>query len=219
MRWSDERIEELRALWTKGLSASCIASQLGEVSRCAVLGKVYRLGLEQRRTTLRINAVQGRRHQVASRTMSAAANHLRGNASPARPKLRLAKRRPAPSAAELRAWEVQAGAKLIPLLELQADMCRWPIGEPKTEGFGFCGGPRVEDIAYCLRHAIVAFRPARRMPRDPPIGALRVGPCALPRDRAVTNAFREDDECRENAKGRGAEERRSACQPEERRRT
>jgi hypothetical protein len=52
-----------------------------------------------------------------------------------------------------------------------------------------------------------------------PLDPLRVGRRALHRDRAGTNAFREDDECRDNAKGRGAEERQSACQLEERRRT
>jgi GcrA cell cycle regulator len=164
MRWSDERIEELRTLWTKGLSASCIAARLGEVSRCAVLGKVYRLGLEQRRTTLRINAAHGRR-RAGSRTMSAVARPWRGDVAPARRKLRPVERRAGPSPAELRAWEVEAGAKLIPLLELEAGMCRWPIGEPKSEGFGFCGGPRAEGISYCPRHAIAAIRPAARRRR------------------------------------------------------
>jgi GcrA cell cycle regulator len=165
MKWSDERIEVLRTLWTNGVSASWIAARFRDVSRCAVLGKVYRLRLEQRRTTLRINAAQVGHRRAALRTRPAATHPWRGKASPARSKLRLARRRPAPSPAELRAWEVQVGAKLIPLLELEAGMCRWPIGEPKTEGFGFCGGPRVEGISYCPRHAIAAFRPAARRRR------------------------------------------------------
>lgn len=162
MWWTDERIEVLRTLWAQGLSASCIAAQFGDVSRCAVLGKAYRLGLEQRRTTLRINAPQGRRRRAALPTIPAGTHPRRGKASPVRPKLRLVKRRATPSPVELRALEVQAGAKLIPLIELEAGMCRWPIGEPESENFGFCGRGRVEGISYCLHHAVAAFGRRRR---------------------------------------------------------
>ena len=45
MSWTDERVELLKKLWADGLSASQIASKLGEVTRNAVIGKVHRLGL------------------------------------------------------------------------------------------------------------------------------------------------------------------------------
>ncbi len=49
MSWTDERIEHLKKLWGKGLSASQIATELGEgVTRNAVIGKAHRLGLESR---------------------------------------------------------------------------------------------------------------------------------------------------------------------------
>jgi GcrA cell cycle regulator len=43
--WSGERLARLRALWTAGATAQSIADELGGVSRCAVLGKVFRLRL------------------------------------------------------------------------------------------------------------------------------------------------------------------------------
>jgi GcrA cell cycle regulator len=46
--WSDERVDLLRRLWQEGLSASRIATQLGGVSRNAVIGKIHRLGLSGR---------------------------------------------------------------------------------------------------------------------------------------------------------------------------
>lgn len=47
--WTEERIEQLRALWDEGKSASQIAAALGEgVSRNAVIGKAHRLGLKAR---------------------------------------------------------------------------------------------------------------------------------------------------------------------------
>jgi len=48
MSWTEERIERLRAMWTKGATASEIADDLGGVSRNAVIGKAHRLGLEAR---------------------------------------------------------------------------------------------------------------------------------------------------------------------------
>ena len=48
MSWTEERIERLKAMWTKGATASQIAEELGGVSRNAVIGKAHRLGLESR---------------------------------------------------------------------------------------------------------------------------------------------------------------------------
>ncbi len=48
MAWTEERIDHLKQLWEKGLTASQIAEQLGGVSRNAVIGKAHRLGLKSR---------------------------------------------------------------------------------------------------------------------------------------------------------------------------
>lgn len=49
MAWTDERVDKLRELWDKGLSASQIAKELGEgVTRNAVIGKAHRMGLASR---------------------------------------------------------------------------------------------------------------------------------------------------------------------------
>ena len=48
MAWTDERIKQLRQLWSEGQSASKIAEKLGGVTRNAVIGKVHRLGLSNR---------------------------------------------------------------------------------------------------------------------------------------------------------------------------
>ena len=48
MSWTDERIDTLKTMWEKGLTASQIAETLGGVSRNAVIGKAHRLGLQAR---------------------------------------------------------------------------------------------------------------------------------------------------------------------------
>jgi GcrA cell cycle regulator len=48
MNWTDERTEQLKGLWDEGLTVSAIASQLGGVTRNAIIGKVHRLKLSIR---------------------------------------------------------------------------------------------------------------------------------------------------------------------------
>ena len=55
MSWTDERINQLKAMWEKGLTASQIADELGGVSRNAVIGKAHRLGLQSRPSPVKAN--------------------------------------------------------------------------------------------------------------------------------------------------------------------
>ena len=55
MSWTDERIDQLKAMWEKGLTASQIADELGGVSRNAVIGKAHRLGLQSRPSPVKPN--------------------------------------------------------------------------------------------------------------------------------------------------------------------
>ena len=51
MSWTPEKEKKLRELWTKGHSASQIASMLEGTTRNAVIGKAHRLNLEARNTS------------------------------------------------------------------------------------------------------------------------------------------------------------------------
>ncbi len=55
MSWTDERIDRLKSMWEKGLTASQIADELGGVSRNAVIGKAHRLGLKSRPSPVKAN--------------------------------------------------------------------------------------------------------------------------------------------------------------------
>lgn len=55
MSWTDQRIDQLKTLWEKGLTASQIADELGGVSRNAVIGKAHRLGLKSRPSPVKAN--------------------------------------------------------------------------------------------------------------------------------------------------------------------
>jgi GcrA cell cycle regulator len=60
--------------------------------------------------------------------------------------------------------EVEKHAKRISLMELTERTCKWPIGDPATEEFWFCGLPSTAGKPYCEAHVGVAFQPmsARR---------------------------------------------------------
>ena len=60
--------------------------------------------------------------------------------------------------------EVEKKAKKLTLMELTERTCKWPIGDPATEDFWFCGLPSVAGKPYCEAHVGVAFQPmsARR---------------------------------------------------------
>jgi GcrA cell cycle regulator len=60
--------------------------------------------------------------------------------------------------------EVEKKAKRLTLMELTERTCKWPIGDPATEDFWFCGLPSQPGKPYCEAHVGVAFQPmsARR---------------------------------------------------------
>ena len=146
MGWTDERVEILKKLWLDGLSASQIAKQLGGVTRNAVIGKVHRLGLSGR---------------------AAPSHPSRPTFKAPRPPRPIAMPAPRPRAMEPRAAQVPA-VRAAPFVELPgtatvltlgAHMCKWPIGDPSSDNFTFCGRRADEEGPYCIDHARMAYAP------------------------------------------------------------
>ncbi|MEL7184631.1 MAG: GcrA family cell cycle regulator, partial [Pseudomonadota bacterium] len=54
---------------------------------------------------------------------------------------------------------VEKTAKKISLMELTERTCKWPIGDPATSKFWFCGLPVQAGKPYCEAHVSVAFQP------------------------------------------------------------
>lgn len=51
---------------------------------------------------------------------------------------------------------------MVDIMELTDAMCKWPIGEPRTPGFGFCGAAADGAPPYCRYHARLAYQPVER---------------------------------------------------------
>jgi GcrA cell cycle regulator len=184
MSWTDERVETLKKMWAEGQSASQIAKELGGVTRNAVIGKVHRLGLSNRAGGAASPAAASGKAPAkekpakpAAKARPAAAKKAEKPAEPAaeKPAPAMPARKPIipagqplppqPSANEISpealetVREVEKTAKKLSLMELTERTCKWPIGDPATEDFWFCGLPVQAGKPYCEAHVGVAFQP------------------------------------------------------------
>jgi len=139
MNWSDDRVEQLKTLWTEGLSASQIARALGGVTRNAVIGKVHRLGLAGRASPSR--AERPRVSMPKSPSMRA---HV-----------------PAIPVVEEDPLTLEDGSHAT-VLTISDRMCRWPIGDPAATEFHFCGRSPKSGSPYCEAHARKAYQPQQQ---------------------------------------------------------
>ena len=55
--------------------------------------------------------------------------------------------------------EIEKKAKRLTLMELTERTCKWPVGDPATDDFWFCGLPTQSGKPYCEAHVGVAFQP------------------------------------------------------------
>ncbi|MEO3998075.1 GcrA family cell cycle regulator [Mesorhizobium sp. CAU 1732] len=160
MNWTDERVEMLKKLWSEGLSASQIATQLGGVSRNAVIGKVHRLKLSARgrtssaqprvKKTVTTTTVKATVRPTRPVTMTVGANALatQFDAEPiARQVMRPQENVVIPI------------SRKLTLIQLTERTCKWPNGDPLSEEFNFCGNEAGENGPYCGYHSKVAYQP------------------------------------------------------------
>jgi GcrA cell cycle regulator len=177
MSWTDERVETLKKMWNEGQSASQIAKELGGVTRNAVIGKVHRLGLSNRVGAAPGPAPSGAKPAREARAELAEEAGEAAVEAPDRPAERPAPviRKPVitagqplppqPAANEISpealasVREVEKKAARISLMELTERTCKWPIGDPATDNFWFCGLAVQPGKPYCEAHVGVAFQP------------------------------------------------------------
>lgn len=178
MSWTDDRVETLKKMWTEGQSASQIAKELGGVTRNAVIGKVHRLGLSNRATPAKAADKDAAKAKSAEAPKRAAAKEAPAKAAEpaAKPEPKDPPRirpiitagqplPPQPSNSEISAEALiklkalEKKAKKLKLMQLTERTCKWPIGDPATEEFWFCGHDTQPGKPYCETHVGVAFQP------------------------------------------------------------
>ena len=188
MAWSDERVAILKKMWLDGNSASEIAKALGNITRNAVIGKVHRLGLSNRDTNVSKASVtsnkaikgvkrgrppkinkepkkRGRPQKIKGpkefnesstergKPISESGATGRSNDS----KLEVVSDLSEETLKDL--LKVEMKSKKISLMDLTERTCKWPIGDPATDAFWFCGHEAEPGKPYCKTHISIAFQP------------------------------------------------------------
>ena len=134
--WSEALVARLSELWLSGTTGGEIGHRLG-ISRCAVMGKLRRLGMLGK-PRIRLPAVR----------------LLRSSEEVSKPR---ENKRPLPPPEP---YQAPPPPPLPPigsfdLLELRNGHCRWPC----SDGFPpykFCGAPQTSQSSYCAEHHAMA---------------------------------------------------------------
>ncbi len=198
MSWTPDRVEALKKMWSDGQSASQIASDLGGVTRNAVIGKIHRLGLSNRgighqkdkNENLKQETTSIRKNKNTSVNDSVKARKTKKNSTPQNKKsINLIQSNketpkpapqnvnkpiiftanqplpPQPSTSEIseetlkNVKSIEKKSKKLSLMELTERTCKWPIGDPATDKFWFCGHMAEPGKPYCETHIEIAFQP------------------------------------------------------------
>jgi GcrA cell cycle regulator len=151
--WTDERLDRLKVRWSQGATARQISQELGHgISRCAVLGKIHRLRIEDASLHVAGLGIDAGR-PVLKPVQFAGAERSR------QPRV-------------LPTWVVNAKPYIddagvdadIPhsqrrsFSELNGGTCRWPVGEPGQSNLFFCGAEPLPTKPYCAAHCARAYR-------------------------------------------------------------
>jgi GcrA cell cycle regulator len=171
MEWTGDAIDRLRGLWAEGHSTAEIGRRMG-ISKNAVVGKAHRLNLPARPSPIRREGEGGaaarpkpprRLPQRVARPFASPIHRIERMPSPPatpRPPLpvptlqapRPASPPPAPAAAP-----ASSAAVVRPFPRSGTRHCCWPMGEPGTAEFRFCGGDALPQKPYCADHAAIAY--------------------------------------------------------------
>ena len=147
MSWTNEKVEKLKELWSKGHTASQIAEMLGDTTRNAVIGKAHRLDLEARAPSKQSSSTKSRENKQS----------LKRTAAPMSRKAKFQ------SILLDKNFEAENPKSLE---ELTEETCKWPIGHPNEEKFYFCGRKPEGEFPYCKLHVLYAFQPKNQKEDD-----------------------------------------------------
>src|SRR5580700_9508038 len=177
MQWTAEAVEDLKKLALEGKSASHISAALGVGSRNAVIGKASRIGIKL--SGGGGASVRGKGSPRAVRPPWATAHTARPNADAQR--FRAAAARDS----QLLAGDGRAAGRSFGVAEIgemrrlrfediRESACRWPLGDPRSGDFAYCGLTPAGGQSYCAGHCQMAYRSphARSIGRERGLRAL-----------------------------------------------
>lgn len=156
--WTDEQHELLKKCWAAGMSAQISADQINRkfgtsYTRSAIIGRVNRHALSVVYDRVKALPLIGAPYPAERRRAIGKAIQ------------RGVKQAAMRQADKIYAWAAEIEDLAIPFeqrktlaqLSERDGVCRWPVGEPSTPEFFYCGGKALNDAPYCAGHCRAAY--------------------------------------------------------------
>lgn len=160
MRAADQVRERVLELYQKGLTRGEIAREVGK-TRNSIIGILWRMGIRDDPARAFRAAVKRTKRVRAMRKKIILKPHPTRSLPP----------EPDPSIKTNEAYDLanpspdrqtilvkDGKGQLHANNELTESCCRWPVGDPQTPEFHFCGREKVPHLPYCIVHSHRAFR-------------------------------------------------------------
>lgn len=181
--WDSTALKKLKSLIGKGLSTSEIGRRLG-MSKNAVVGKLNRLGwnakaggvavaeAEVKKTVKKTKAdkpVENTKKTVDKKSEKTVAKKTEVK----KEEKKTAKKSEQKQAADVKKTQSEVISKVseknlaahqriiqhsLEMANLKPNQCRWPIGDPDSEHFHFCGEAVFVGKPYCYEHCKQAYQ-------------------------------------------------------------
>ena len=181
--WDSNMLKKLKTLIGKGLSASEIGKRL-EVSKNAVIGKLNRLGWNAKATEAadKKSAAKAKKEtktptkKIATKVVAKKPVKKEIVKTKKAPVVKVAKTKvakPAKSESKTAKPVIKTASKktkkdlalhelliqhALQMANLKPNQCRWPIGDPDSDNFHFCGETVFSGKPYCYEHCRQAYQ-------------------------------------------------------------
>lgn len=175
--WDSNVLKKLKALVGKGLSTAEIGKKLG-LSKNAIVGKLHRMGWNAGATDSDAVKKPAKKAVVKKPTpkkveKKPVAVKVAKKPAPAPKPVKVAPKekpvlapKPAPKKTGGHAIAGSKGISVhqrmvqhaLEMANLKPNQCRWPIGDPDSENFHFCGHPVFVGKPYCYEHCKQAYQ-------------------------------------------------------------
>ena len=151
--WTDAAVEQLRALWAKGLSSMQISRRMPGTTKNAIIGKAHRLNLPSRASPIKKTGAP-KAQPIIRKTPTL---------PPLPPRALFIVPAPIRPPAPVRVARPPEPPPEPPVVfkPRKPTACCWPFGDPKSPDFRFCDATALEGRSYCQEHHARAYVPRR----------------------------------------------------------
>ena len=185
--WDSVALKKLKALTGKGLSTSEIGKRLG-MSKNAIVGKLNRLGWNAKaggaptvketesKSVTKKSTDKKASAKITAKVAEKKTTGVKTTAKSAAKKTTVAKKTEKKTAEKVKETEKNTVVKTaktdvknlamhqriiqhsLEMANLKPNQCRWPIGDPDSEHFHFCGETVFVGKPYCYEHCKQAYQ-------------------------------------------------------------